>query len=103
MGTWSCPNTEANAEKLYEIMSKPLPRISAEKLLYDLCGDDKLFDVFYECDAYEDIRCLVKSRIEFWLDNLDQFIKPWEPKAIEICRKIVDAQQPEERDDFRID
>ncbi len=89
MGTWSCPNTKEKAEKITRLMSKPLPRKFAEDWLYELMGDDELFDAFQECTNDEDVRPLVIGCLKQWLDNLDCFFSPWEPEAIELCQKLI--------------
>ena len=45
MGTWALPNTKEKANALQELMQKPLKANNKSKdKLYDLYGDDELFD-----------------------------------------------------------
>ncbi|WNO10406.1 hypothetical protein [Teredinibacter sp. KSP-S5-2] len=62
--------------------------------LYDLVGDDGLFDALYrieqENDPNVDIRYVVANKLQEWLNNLDSFFKPWDNDSIAICRKLVE-------------
>jgi hypothetical protein len=46
MGTWSQPNTTTKACELQRLMTAPITRKTACDQLYDLVGDDDLFDFF---------------------------------------------------------
>ena len=44
MGVWALPQTAKQAKELQKLVAKPLsPKVAADKL-YDLLGDDDLFD-----------------------------------------------------------
>lgn len=73
-GTWAIPDSDSSVEELDEIMSKPLKAgpqgENASGVLYNIIGDDKLFDQFYTKAEEEgeeaDVRPLV---IQWLLDN----------------------------------
>ncbi len=64
MGTWSTPNTMAKANKLAKLLAKPLPGEKATDVLYDLVGDDDLFDNIDRQSS--DVRRLVADKLEKW-------------------------------------
>ncbi|TNF18425.1 MAG: hypothetical protein EP325_04855 [Vibrionaceae bacterium] len=88
MGTWSQPNTTTKACELQRLMTAPITRKTACDQLYDLVGDDDLFDFFNELDETDDVRFLVQSHIEKTLKNLHLSLQPWDSEAIEICKTI---------------
>ena len=90
MGTWSQPNTAAKAHQLQQLMTAPIKRKKACDQLYDLVGDDELFDCFNELDEADDVRFLVQSHIEKTLTFLHLSLQPWDNEAITICQKISD-------------
>jgi hypothetical protein len=51
-GTWALPDTDAQQRELKKLMSEPLPvgtdAVNATEQLYDLIGDDELFDILAE-------------------------------------------------------
>ena len=70
-GTWALPETAEDIARLQELMSKPLPcgpdGEYASEQLYDLIGDDSLFDDIGELadkDPDADCRELVKARAQ---------------------------------------
>ena len=48
MGTWSLPQSLEKAKKLQNLLKKPLIALDVENKLYDLLGDDDLFDSIIE-------------------------------------------------------
>jgi hypothetical protein len=69
-GTWALPDSQEQMAKLKELMSEPLPcgpdGEYATEQLYDLIGDDELFDDIGELadrDPNADCRELVKARL----------------------------------------
>lgn len=69
-GTWALPDTNEQMAKLKELMREPLPcgpdGEYATEQLYDLIGDDELFDdigVLADRDPNADCRDLVKARL----------------------------------------
>lgn len=75
-GTWSLPDTPEKQQQLIELMSKELPvgpdATNATEQLYELLGDDLLFDQLHELadqDANADARDLVMQRLDAMQDN----------------------------------
>lgn len=69
-GIWSLPDNEDKINKLNSLLSKPLKAKNAPDLLYDLLGNDDLFDsINSECSPNEDCRWLIKSYIKQYLDD----------------------------------
>lgn len=69
-GTWSIPNTPEQQQELITLMSKEFPvgadAINATEQLYNLFGDDQLFDDLQELaatDANADARPLIMDRM----------------------------------------
>ena len=80
-GTWALPDTPADVEKLQTLMAKELivgpDAINATEQLYDLVGDDELFDILDElslkdpdANAWDDPR--VMARINTLVPDLKQ-------------------------------
>jgi len=77
-GTWSTPDTPEAQQKLLEFMSREQPvgadATDATEQLYDLLGDDKLFDqlaTLAESDPNADCRQIVLDRMQELSDNPD--------------------------------
>jgi len=75
-GTWSTPDTPEKQQQLIELMSQDLPvgadATNATEQLYDLIGDDELFDqlqALAEQDANADARDLVYERLQELADR----------------------------------
>jgi hypothetical protein len=69
-GTWSTPDTPESESKLQELMSQEFPvgadATNATEQLYDILGDDQLFDQLTELasrDANADARPLIQARL----------------------------------------
>ena len=92
MGVSNCPDTKEKAQQLLDLMKQPILQETAEDILYSLIACDDLFDDIGYCQPGSDIRQLVQNKLGDWLDELDAFVKPWEPEAITICEKIVTGQ-----------
>ena len=92
MGTWALPQTVEKATKLQELLKKPLIAKNAESKIYDLIGDDDLFDAVINEQERSgdnvDIRILVKFFLESFLDDQENATHPWEEEAVKICREI---------------
>lgn len=89
-GTWSVPDTVESATKLAQIMQQPIAAKGASSILYDLMGDDELFDSIAEIEdenPNEDVRPSIAIKLERWLTT--NWDSPWEPEAINIIRNIV--------------
>jgi hypothetical protein len=77
-GTWDLPDTPEKKAKLVDLMSKPLivgpDATNATEQLYDLIGDDELFDQLAELadnDPNADCRELVYDRLQLLSDDPD--------------------------------
>lgn len=93
MGTWATPSTKEQALELQKLMSQPLLAKNATDLLYDLMGDDGLFDTLDRiADNHpdSDVRVVVENLLIEWLNDLDDFRDEWEPEAVEILHKLAD-------------
>lgn len=92
MGTWALPQSVKKAKKLYDLLQKPLYAKIAESKIYDLIGDDDLFDsIINESKRHGDdvdVRALVKFFLESFLDDQENATESWEEEAVIICRKI---------------
>ena len=101
MGTWALPNTKEKAQALQELMQKPLKANDKSKdKLYDLYGDDGLFDDIddrrYEEGKDYDIRFLVATYInnslEYYKKSPEKFNLKFDKEAIKILEIIVKEQ-----------
>ena len=92
MGTWALPQTKEKAKKLQNLLQKPLIALDAENKLYDILGDDDLFDSIIEEQRVFgddlDIRNLVKSSLEYFLKHSENATKSWDQEAFKICLEI---------------
>jgi hypothetical protein len=77
-GTWAVPDTKEKQTALVTLLSQELPvgadATNATELLYDLLGDDELFDRLEELaeqDANADARIIILSRLEELKSNPD--------------------------------
>lgn len=70
-GTWALPDTPEEQDRLRQLMSEPLPvgadATNATEQLYDILGDDDLFDQLSDLAAQDsdaDARVLIKDKLE---------------------------------------
>ena len=72
-GTWALPDSPSAQREIRELMSKPLPvgvdAINATEQVYDLLGDDELFDILSElaqqdpdADIWQDDRVIARMQ-----------------------------------------
>jgi hypothetical protein len=88
-GTWSMPDTEVKKQKLQTILSEPLPvgpdALNATEQLYDIFGDDELFDQLAALAAEDpdaDAREVILARLQeldVAFDTTDYMPAPAEP------------------------
>ena len=75
-GTWSLPYSEKSVDDFEEVMSSPIPVYKASDILFNLIGDDILFDEFNELEEVfgknHDARLAVISRLKEFLDDYDK-------------------------------
>ncbi len=92
MGTWALPQTVKQAKELQKLVAKPLsPKVATDKL-YDLLGDDDLFDLI-EAEKEKfgndcDVRILVESSLSKFLSKKENAVKTWNKEAYKICQNI---------------
>jgi len=93
MGTWNLPQTVEKAKKLQTLLKKPLLAREASDKLYYLLGDDELFDLILEEQKVFgddlDVRYMVKSSLEYFLDNQENAMKLWNQEAVKICQSLI--------------
>jgi hypothetical protein len=91
-GTWATPDTPESEKQLQQLLAKELPvgadATNATEQLYDILGDDQLFDQLAELaaeDANADARPLVQARLAELGINIeapaDQVPAPADPAA----------------------
>ncbi|MBU6140437.1 MAG: hypothetical protein KGP29_02630 [Proteobacteria bacterium] len=92
MGVWALPQTVKQAKELQKLVAKPLsPKVATDKL-YNLLGDDDLFDLI-EAEEEKfgndcDVRILVELSLSKFLSEKENATKPWEKEAFKICQNI---------------
>ena len=100
-GVWALPNTVAKAKKLAELMKEPLSSEVAVENLYDVLGDDELWDDFkYKGGTPridDDVRPLVKKRVRQYLKDYKEdpkgFKQKLDPEAEKILKGLVVEQK----------
>lgn len=108
-GTWSIPDTPEAKQKLEQLMSQELPvgpdAANATEQLYDIFGDDVLFDRLYilaKRDPNADARFEIHSRAQEMGIDLPEPPVP-EPAQQDLTRRPApgqqDTEQVEEEDD----
>ena len=73
-GTWAIPQTQREVEDLQELLLNPIKAEEAEDLIYDLVGDDELFDAIdaqIEQDPKADVRPIIINRLKELLNPED--------------------------------
>jgi len=97
MGTWTLPQSKKQAEKLSELLKKPLLLNNLEHKLYNLIGDDDLFDqiisdrnVFGSKHNYNKaIKEFLRGLVERYENKPEDFTKAFEPEALEILKDCL--------------
>jgi len=81
-GTWAIPQSDDEVAKLIDVLSNPLPAgvdgQNATNILYDIIGDDRLFDQIAEVakvNPEEDVRSVVENWLEEHLPQIYQQIQ----------------------------
>ena len=88
-GTWALPDTPEEQDRLRQLMSEPLPvgadATNATEQLYDILGDDDLFDQLSDLAAQDpdaDARVLIKDKLADFGITIEPEAQPEpEPKA----------------------
>lgn len=91
MGTWATPNTPAKAREVADLLARPLSASRADRALYDIVGDDRLFDEIAECGATDDVRVLVARKLKEWDESYHKHPDSWfvefSPATWEVLRR----------------
>lgn len=100
-GTWSTPTTPEQVKKMQELMSKPLvvgpDAMYATEALYDLVGDDNLFDILKDiADKNPDSNAWDDSRV---LERLQALGIPVEELPIDV-EQDADTTAPEQNNEL---
>ena len=66
-GTWATPDTPKKMGQLKKLLKGKLTAKNAPKLLYDLVGNDDLFDLIGEIRKSEGPNADVRDAVKFWL------------------------------------
>jgi hypothetical protein len=81
-GTWAIPQSDDEVAKLIDVLSNPLPAgvdgQNATNILYDIIGDDRLFDQIAEVakvDPEEDVRSVVENWLQEHAPHIYQQIE----------------------------
>lgn len=77
MGTWATPDTLAKAQRLAGLLARPLPASKAVRVLYDLVGDDRLFDAIDENRDSSDVRDIVARKLKEWDESYHEHRDAW--------------------------
>ena len=92
-GTWSAPQSLSQARRLAALLDRgPLTASLALERLYDLMGDDELFDELENFDRRKpdgDVRWIVVKKLRQWINNRDNFTRPWDHEALTVLGKLV--------------
>ena len=90
MGVWALPQTVKQAKELQKLVAKPLSPKVAEDKLYNLLGDDDLFDNISEAkeNGDSDVRILVELSLSKFLSDQENATKTWNKEAYKICQNI---------------
>ena len=94
-GTWASPRTENSARALIKLLQHPLPASASTEALYNLMGDDRLFDMLDEVkdkDPTADVRSIVIDKLKEWLSGAMQEWHPeWDQKAIHLLTNFLNS------------
>lgn len=96
-GAWALPNTTKRAKDLEKLFKSPLTAKIAKNKLYDLFGDDHLFDILDDYikdgDNDLDVRNVIKDELEIMLNDYikrpKDFLVKFDDEAIKILNNIV--------------
>jgi hypothetical protein len=68
-GTWSTPDTPQKKKELKKLLSKPLQASKAAKALYNLVGDDALFDTISQIEKEDGKKADVRLAVQAYLQQ----------------------------------
>ena len=92
-GTWATPDTEQKQDALVKLLSQELPvgadATNATEQLYNLLGDDQLFDNLYEL-SIKDVNADARQTV---LDRMQEL--SYDPEVAQVIAKLnIDIDQP---------
>jgi len=101
-GTWAIPDDEAKIKQLKNILAEPLPvgtdAMNATGVLYDIIGDDELFDSLAEL-ANDDPEADARPVIQHWIEEYSDSYPGLEDLAARVLGS-GDELEFEEAQDF---
>ena len=93
-GTWALPFSLDDAQQLTKIFKNKIPADKAERLLWNLIGNDELFDNLKYYQDEQDVRIPVAMKLKEWYKayNKDRstFSRIWDPRSMVLIKKIID-------------
>jgi len=72
-GTWALPDSPKKMNELKKLLKRKLPAKDATKKLYNLVGNDELFDLIGEIRKAEGPNADVSDAVKFWLASHQEF------------------------------
>jgi hypothetical protein len=109
-GTWATPDSPASESKLKELMAQELPvgpdATNATEQLYDVFGDDELFDSLAELadqDANADARPLVQARLAELGIDIEMPSTEVAPPADPAAAATPPAEEPMQAENLDVD
>jgi hypothetical protein len=109
-GTWAIPDSPASESKLKELMAQELPvgpdATNATEQLYDVFGDDELFDSLAELadqDANADARPLVQARLAELGINIEMPAAAVAPAADPAAAATPPTEEPVQAENLDVD
>lgn len=66
-GTWAVPDTPQKQKDLKKIFKKPIPASKAAKVLYNLVGDDVLYDMIDQVEKEDGKNADVRPLVRYWI------------------------------------
>ena len=109
-GTWATPDTPESEKKLQQLLAKELPvgadATNATEQLYDVFGDDQLFDQLANLaaeDANADARPLVQARLAELGINIEIPAAAVAPPADPAAAATPPAEEPMQAEDIDTD
>lgn len=101
-GTWSIPDTKEKAQAILDLMQEPISSKEAPKAMYDLYGDDKLFDSFF--GNSKDVRFEIRQGIRKLVNDIEEYPDTWhrgnqpiiwDPEVVDVLKKVANYKLTE--------
>lgn len=81
-GTWSCPWTKRKADEFINIFNNPIKLKDSTEILYNVCGDDLLYDYLESLKNKVPLDKDVRPEVAKWIE------KHWIPNG-----KLIDRMK----------